>query len=128
MVAANLAPLIIADTSVWIDHFRRGNPKLVELLAGLRIATHEFVIGELILGTLPRLSPEADALRTLPIAPTLDHDACVQFVETHALIGKGLGWVDVHILSATASTKAKLWTLDRAVRRVAESLDISDVP
>lgn len=128
MVAANPASLLVADTSVWIDHFRRGNDKLIESLAALRIGTHEFVIGELILGTLPRRSPEAQALAALPFIPTVSHDECVGFVDQHGLVGQGLGWVDAHILASVYQSSARIWTLDRAVRKFAERLDLFSPP
>jgi predicted nucleic acid-binding protein len=124
MVAANRAKLVVADTSVWIDHFRRGNDKLVESLTALRVGTHEFIIGELILGTLPLRSAEAQSLATLPLVPTARHEECVEFIERHGLVGQGLGWVDAHLLVSIHQYSAQIWTLDRAVRKVADRLGL----
>ncbi|MBX3405721.1 MAG: PIN domain-containing protein [Phycisphaeraceae bacterium] len=128
MVAFNSSKFVLADTSVWVDHFRRGNPALAKALAAQRIGTHDFVIGELTLGSLPQPVPDVGDLRLLPLMPIVETDVCIAFVREHRLIGKGLGWMDAHLLASASLAKVGLWTLDRSLRQAAERLELFEVP
>lgn len=128
MVAANPRKLILADTSVWIDHFRRGNSTLARAVADHRIAMHDFVFGELFLGSLPRRSPDTRDLRHLPVLPAVETDACIEFINKHGLVEKGLGWIDAHLLASASQAEAKLWTLDSSLRQAADRLSLFEEP
>jgi predicted nucleic acid-binding protein len=117
--------VILVDTSVWIDHFRSGSATLSSLLDSGEVLSHPFVIGELALGSLRRREFILDALQTLPRAETASDDEVLQFVEHHSLAGKGIGYVDAHLLAAVQLTLgALLWTRDRRLLAVADRLGL----
>ena len=116
--------MILVDTSVWVDHLRRGNAELARLLEAAEVAWHPFVLGELLLGNLRPDSEVPALLGELPPAVVAEHEEAIAFVERHRLGGAGIGWVDVHLLCSTALSNARLWTLDRRLRAVASRLDL----
>lgn len=117
--------MILADTSVWIDHLRRGNTTLAALLEEDRIVTHEDVLGELAAGFLSPREPTLRRLHTLQRVSRVSHDEALVFLSRHALAGKGLGWTDVHLLAACVIANVRIWTLDRRLGRVAAALHLS---
>jgi predicted nucleic acid-binding protein len=116
--------VILADTSVWVDHLRRGNAALAERLNNGEVVTHEFVLGELLLGHLRRKSPVIELLAHLPSAPPAIHDEVVALVRRHRLEGAGLGWVDAHLLASALQNRLGIWTLDRRLRDAAEQVGV----
>ena len=114
--------MILADTSVWIDHLRNGNQQLRRHLEDGNIACHPFVIGELACGRMPDRAAVLALLATLPLPPVADHDEALAFVEARRLAGKGLGWIDVHLLASAVLAGARLWTLDKRLRSAAEAI------
>lgn len=117
--------MILVDTSVWIDHFRRGNDRLAEILHANEVYCHPFVIGELACGNLRKRNLILSLLSALPKAQAADHDEILRFVEIHRLYGQGLGWIDVHLLGSALLTGCRFWTLDRPLAEAAEKLGIS---
>jgi predicted nucleic acid-binding protein len=115
---------VIVDTSVWIDHLRRGNRQLVARLGRGIILCHPLVIGELACGNL-RNREVLDLLAALPSATMADHEEALVLVETHRLAGRGLGWVDVHLLASTLLSRVPLWTFDRRLHGVAAELGVA---
>lgn len=117
--------MILLDTSVWADHLRRGDPRVVEVLESGRAAAHAFVIGELACGNLKARTRVLDLLEALhQLAPATD-DEVLQFIETHKLMGRDIGYGDVHLLAATAIGGSLLWTRDRRLREVATELRLA---
>ena len=110
------------DTSVWVDHLRRGNARLEALLGDGLVLVHPFVVGELALGRLKRRAEVLDLLGEMPRAEAASHDEALEFVDRHDLVGSGVGWVDVHLLVSAALTGASLWTLDRQLATAAARL------
>jgi predicted nucleic acid-binding protein len=117
--------LILVDTSVWVDHFRRSNERLASLLVDGRVQGHPFVLGELALGHLRRRAEILGLLSELPRARTATDEEALSFIERHALAGSGVGWVDVHLLAAAALSRASLWTLDRRLAAVSSRLSLA---
>jgi predicted nucleic acid-binding protein len=115
---------VLVDTSVWIDHFRVGNKNLATLLENSDMLCHPFVIGELACGLLHRRSEILESLKTLPMAPLLQNDEALHFMESHNLIGKGIGLVDVHLLASAYLGKVRLWTRDKRLRQLARKLGV----
>lgn len=114
---------VLVDTSVWIDHLRRSDPDLVGLLEAGNVLTHPFVIGEIALGSLRQPARILDALVELPRAIVATDDEVLSFIAVHALGGTGIGYVDAHILaSARLTPGVRLWTRDRRLSAVAQSL------
>jgi predicted nucleic acid-binding protein len=124
-VLAGVRDSVLVDTSVWVDHFRRGNRVLSEMLEGARVWTHPFVIGELACGQLSRREVILESLASLPGAPPVGHLDVMAFVEDHKLMGRGIGWVDVHLLASAFQAELPLWSLDKRVSAVARYLGIS---
>jgi predicted nucleic acid-binding protein len=116
--------LILVDTSVWVDHLRRGDAQLAEFLERGTVVMHPFVIGEIACGSLTDRSSMLQLLQDLPMAAVADSDEVLGFIERHSLHGKGLGYVDVHLLASVALTdRTKLWTRDKRLRVAADDLD-----
>jgi len=115
--------LILVDTSVWVDHLRRGDAQLVELLERGAIAMHPFVVGEIACGSLTDRVSVLELLQDLPMAVVAENDEVLDFLERHRLHGKGIGYVDVHLLTAVALTEgARLWTRDKRLHATAVDL------
>lgn len=115
--------MILVDTSVWIDHLRRGDPGLVDLLERSSVAMHPFVIGEVACGNLRDRVPILELLQDLPAVVVAEHDEVLRFIERQLLHGKGIGYVDAHLLAAVALTEGtKLWTRDKTLRLAAQAL------
>jgi len=114
--------LILVDTSVWVDHLRRGNARLEALLGDGLVLVHPFVVGELALGRLKRRDEVLGLLGEMPRAEAASQDEALEFVDHHDLVGNGVGWVDVHLLVSAALTGASLWTLDRPLAAAAGRL------
>jgi len=117
--------MILADTSVWVGHFRASNRRLEQLLLDDRILVHPFVIGEIACGNLRRRSEILQSLGQLPHALVAEHDEVTQFIEDRRLWGKGTGWVDAHLLASALLTPCGLWTADRRLRAVAIQLRVN---
>jgi hypothetical protein len=119
--------MILVDTSVWIDHFRRALAPLVRELENGTVMAHPFVVGELAVGQL-RLPDEPIALLgELPALPTAAHHEVLGFVDRHRLAASGIGWVDAHLLCAAASAGIPIWTHDRALHKQAARLALLHV-
>lgn len=115
--------MILADTSVWVDHLRRGDPGLIALLERSTVVMHPFVVGEIACGSLRDRNVLLELLQDLPAAEVATDDEVIQFIERHALHGKGIGYVDAHLLASVALTGgARLWTRDQTLRRCAAAL------
>jgi predicted nucleic acid-binding protein len=115
--------LILVDTSVWVDHLRRGDPGLVDLLERSAVVMHPFVVGEIACGSLRDRKALLELLQDLPPAVVATDDEVMQFIERQALHGKGIGYVDVHLLASVALTGgARLWTRDQKLRQAAAAL------
>lgn len=114
--------MILVDTSVWIDHFRKGRAELVHHLENAAVLIHPFVIGELACGNLQNRKEILDLLAALPYAPIAAHADVLTMLESHQLMGRGLGWVDVHLLASALIAGATLWTLDQPLCKAAQSL------
>jgi predicted nucleic acid-binding protein len=116
--------VILADTSVWVDHLRHGNARLAALLGQAQVVGHPFVTGEIALGYLKRREEILALLASLPQATVADHEEVLRFVGDSELAGSGLGWIDVHLLAAAMLGRAWLWTLDRRLAGIASRLGL----
>ena len=114
--------MILADTSVWVDHLQRRNAELAALLVEEQVLCHPLVVGELACARLKNREEILTLLHALPQAHAVEHDEALEFIEAHGLMGTDLGWVDVHLLAAVVLAGAQLWTLDRRLMNVAERL------
>lgn len=121
--------MILVDTSVWVDHLRAGDKALAALLEAGAVLIHPFVIGELALGSLRQREILLNALSDLP-QPSIAADAEVlHFIDHHALFGRGIGYVDAHLLAAVQLTVGtQLWTNDKRLHGVANQLRLATAP
>jgi predicted nucleic acid-binding protein len=117
--------MILVDTSVWIEHFRRAVPRLIVALEQDEVLVHPFVKGELACGNLRNRHEVLHHFGHLPRAPSATDDEALAFIESRSLSGRGIGYVDVHLLASTSlHGTARLWTLDKRLAEVAETLEL----
>lgn len=106
--------MVLVDTSVWVDHLRRGDAGLARLLDSGQVLTHAFVIGELALGQLQQRDAVLGALSALPqTEPALDREV-LHFIAAEGIAGRGIGYIDAHLLASVRLTPGStLWTRDK---------------
>ena len=117
--------MLLVDTSVWVNHLRKGDPHLQQALLDDQILMHPFVLGEIACGSLHRRSNILSDLGQLPQTVLADHSEVLAFLERHRLYGKGIGWIDAHLLASAALTRCRLWTVDSRLGDAAASLKLS---
>jgi len=116
--------VILIDSSVWIDHFRSESPSLGTLDLA-EVITHPFVIGELACGTLRHRRDVLHLFSRLPQATIASHEEVLLFIEERRLMGKGIGYIDAHLLTAVSLTEgARLWTHDKHLAALAADLHL----
>jgi hypothetical protein len=117
--------VILADTSVWVQHLRVRDSSLDRLLQADGVAMHPFVLGEIALGYLNPRHDVLNFLRRLPAAEVAENKEVVEFIDRYQLFGTGLGYVDVHLLTGAALSFCAVWTRDKRLCAVAEKLGIA---
>jgi predicted nucleic acid-binding protein len=116
--------MVLVDTSVWVSHLREGEDRLVRLLEEGVVCSHPFVVGELACGNLKNRTEILSLLQALPSAEVAIHEEILAFIENERLMGKGLGYVDVHLLGSAVLSDVLLWTADRRLAECAGALGI----
>ena len=117
--------MILVDTSVWIHHFRKKDQELVNHLNIGSVACHPYIIGELACGNLGNRSEILTLLQALPSTPILEPNEILYFIEKNLLMGRGLGYVDIHLLASAVLGNVVLWTADRRLNEAATELGLS---
>lgn len=118
--------MILVDTSIWVDHLRSGDAQLAELLDRGAVLGHPFVIGEIACGSLTDRGAILALLQHLPMVAVAEPDEVLAYISRHNLHGKGIGYVDAHLLASTALTGGtKLWTCDRRLHALARELGLA---
>ena len=121
--------MILADSSVWIGHLRKGDPQLADLLLREQIVMHTMVLGELACGSLKDRERVLLLWRRLPRLEAASDEIAMQFLERHRLMSRGIGYVDVHLLASAAERQgARLWTKDRRLADIAQELGLGFPP
>jgi|SRR5665647_763477 len=118
--------MILVDTSVWVEHLRSGTIGLETLLIDGQVLCHTFIIGELACGNLKNRGEILALLQNLPMAAGAEDDEVIQFIHDHQLMGKGLGYIDIHLLMSSLLSRIPLWTLDKRLHEAAQSLLLSN--
>ena len=119
-----MSGLILVDTSVWIKHLRESEINLVQLLEQGLVACHPFIINEIACGGIKNRQEILDLLNDLPSTVLLDHQEIMEFIEYRKIMNNGLGYIDVHLLGSALVSETPLWTLDKALRKIANQLSI----
>jgi predicted nucleic acid-binding protein len=120
--------ITLVDTSVWIDHLRHDNKQLATMLDTGAVCCHRFVIGELACGTLRNRDELLGLLRALSEAPIAEHEEVLSLIAHRNLAGRGLGWIDMHLLASALLARCTLWTLDKALGAAATELELVSNP
>ena len=119
--------MILVDTSIWVDHLRRGNRALAEALEAGLVVSHPFVIGELACGAIRRRAEVLSLLARLDAMPVVATAEALRLVEERRLMGRGIGWIDVHLLASSLLARVQLWSLDRRLASIARDLGVAFV-
>jgi predicted nucleic acid-binding protein len=117
--------MVLVDTSVWVLHLRDATIGLEDLLNEGEVICHPFIVGELACGNLRNRSEILSLLQALPMAIHAEHEEVMQFIENYSLMGKGLGYIDMHLLASAILTKVPLWTLDKKLHEISLKLGLA---
>ena len=119
---------VLVDTSVWVQHFRRGDPDLRILIANGEVVSHPVVVGELAVGGMRNRAQSLSDLRAFPTIPESDADDTLDFIEHHRLYGIGLSWGDAQLLASAVATTVPIWTFDTTLRDRARAFGLEWTP
>lgn len=120
---------VLADSSIWVDHLRASDGRLVRLLEQSAVLSHPWIVGELALGNLQRRRELLGLLQALPQAMLATASEALELIDRHRLHGTGIGYVDAQLLAATRLTPdARLWTRDRRLASIAARLGAAVEP
>jgi predicted nucleic acid-binding protein len=117
--------MILVDTSVWVAHFRERHDGLALLLNNGQVLCHPLVVGELACGNLKQRSEILSLLRALPSAVVAEHNEVIDLIENKRLMGKGLGFIDMHLIASVLMSRVNLWTFDRKMNQFAALLGLA---
>jgi len=120
--------MVLVDTSVWVHHLRQGAPKLERLLNDGEVMCHPFVIGELACGSIRNRTEILSLLQNLPLATAATHDEVLQFIARNHVMGRGIGYIDVHLCASALLTGVPMWTYDSRLNETNEGLGIGYKP
>jgi hypothetical protein len=119
---------VLVDTSVWIRFVSNRAPYAAELDALLsrdEVSGHEFVFGELLIGDKGGRKKLLADYERMDQAPVVPHGEVVAFVRHRRLHGRGIGWIDAHLLASALVGRLRLWTVDPALAALARELNIA---
>lgn len=114
--------MVLVDTSVWVAHLQKGIGGLEARLNEGDVVCHPFIVGELACGNLKNRAEILSLLQTLPMAIHAAHEEVMHLIENYGLMGKGLGYIDMHLLASAMLTKVRVWTLDKKLSTVSSKL------
>ena len=117
--------MVLVDTSVWVAHLRAGENGLIGLLNNSQVLIHPFIIGELACGNFKNRAEILSLLQSLPVAAVAEHTEVMQFIEDHQLMSRGIGYVDVHLLTSVMLTGVSIWTFDKKLKAAAALFGIN---
>ena len=117
--------MVLVDTSIWVTHLREGNARLKTLLTNGEVVCHPFIIGELACGNIKNRTEILSSLHALPTAAVAKHEEVLHVIESHHLMARGLGFIDVHLLASALLTRVPLWTADKHLRAASTDLNIT---
>ena len=116
--------MVLVDTSVWVSHLRDGNTEMAALLNNGNVLCHPLIVGELACGNLKDRAVILSFLKLLPMCIEAEHEEVLSFIENNRLMGKGIGYVDAQLVASSVLTGVPIWTLDKKLAQVADSLHV----
>jgi predicted nucleic acid-binding protein len=117
--------MVLVDTSVWVLHLREGNAELAKMLNKGRVACHRFIVGELACGNIKNRTEVLALLQQLPLVTQATHEEVIEFIEFNKLMGRGMGYIDMHLSASAKITGVPLWTFDKRLDETNKELGIS---
>ncbi|OVE75941.1 VapC toxin family PIN domain ribonuclease [bacterium E08(2017)] len=117
--------MVLVDTSVWINHLHTKDSDLETLLLETEVVCHPFIIGELACGGIRNRKEILSLLSDLPASPVITQEEHLHFVESNRLMGKGIGFVDTHLLASARLSRVSLWTAEKNLIQIARDLKLS---
>ena len=117
--------MVMVDTSIWVDYLRKGRHHLEKLLLDTKVVCHPFIVGELACGNIKNRNKFLSLIQTLPVTPVIDLDEFLYFIDQNRLMGKGIGFVDIHLLASALLSEMPLWTSDKKLKSVSIELNIA---
>ena len=117
--------MILVDTSIWIDHLHHSDEDLKELLLSSQVCIHPYILGELSCGNISNRKEILSLLRALPTIDTVLDEEVFTLIERNKLYGKGLGFIDVHLLASALIHNVLIWTRDKSLEREVKELGIN---
>ncbi len=116
--------MVLVDTSVWVRHLREGDSDLEHLLNNGEVMCHPYIVGELACGNMKNRREVLSLLQLLPLAILARLEEILQFIELNHLMGKGLGYIDVHLAASAVLTGVPIWSYDKKLNEASEGLGI----
>jgi predicted nucleic acid-binding protein len=120
--------MILVDTSVWVSHLRYGNCHLEKLLNNGDVMCHPFVIGELACGNIKNRDEILLLLQSLPTAIAVEQSEVLRFINSHRLMGRGLGLIDIHLMVSALLSDVLFWTLDKKLKFISFEFNVGYCP
>ena len=117
--------MVLVDTSVWVSHLRDGNAGLEKLLNDGEVVCHPFIVGELACGNLKNRHEILTYLQSLPMTILAEDEEALTFIENNQLMGKGLGYIDIHLIASAELTDVPLWTFDKTLDKFTKEIGIN---
>ena len=117
--------MVLVDTSVWVSHLREGEVGLEKLLIDGEVICHPFIVGELACGNLKNRLEILTYLQSLPMTILAEDEEVLKFIENNQLMGKGLGYIDIHLIASAALTDVPVWTFDKTLDKIAKKIGIN---
>lgn len=117
--------MILLDTSVWVDHLYRGDKAVAVLLEQGSVVMHPFVLGELACGTLRNRQETLQTLAALPTTAVSTHEEALGLIESSRLMGRGLGYIDVHLIASALIAGVRIWSRDKQLAAAAAKLKVN---
>ena len=117
--------MVLVDTSVWVSHLRDGSVGLEKLLNDGEVVCHPFIVGELACGNLKNRHEILAFLQSLPLTILAEDGEVLKFIENRQLMGKGLGYIDVHLIAAAVLTDVPIWTFDKTLEKITKKIGIN---
>ena len=116
--------MILVDTSIWINHLRNNDHHLEKLLFNGEVVCHPHVIGELACGNIKNRQEIISLLQALPQTPLVEFEEFLYFIEQNQLHGKGIGFVDIHLMASAKLGQTSLWTADKRLQSASAELNL----